>query len=101
MENLCHEARLKTVSIITAGAATRAVSSLESADVLPAETFTSSPDVFGLGLQAMDRTEQVTYSLVEKETRLPAKKGTVRTPRVFELPYLYSKPFFCIFCINI
>lgn len=94
----CYEARLKTVSIITVGAATQ-VSTLESAGVLPADVSplyspTSSPDVFGLNLRAMDRTEQVTYSLVEKETRLPAKKGTVRTPEFSNFPICIRSSFF-------
>ena len=76
----CHEAKLKSVSIITVRASTQ-VSVLECADVLAAEVSpryspTSLQAVFSS--QAMDRAEQVTESLVE-EGRLPAKKGTVNT----------------------
>ena len=97
-----HEAKRKTVSIITVKAATQ-VSTLECADVLPAEVSpqyspTSPPAEISRNLRAMDRAEQVTDSLVEKK-RLPAMKGTVKTqfskpsptPRFFVLPYLYFK----------
>lgn len=78
----CHEAKLKSVSIITVRASTQ-VSVLECADVLAAEVSpryspTSLQAVFSSKSQAMDRAEQVTESLVE-EGRLPAKKGTVNT----------------------
>ena len=102
---ICYEAKRKTVSIITVKAATK-VSTLECADVLPAEVSpqyspTSPPAEFRLNLQAVNRAEQVTDSLVEKK-RLPAMKGTVKTQfskpspthRFFELPYLYSVFFF-------
>lgn len=99
-----HEAKRKTVSIITVKAATQ-VSTLECADVLPADVSpqyspTSPPAEVSLNFHAMDRAEQVTDSLVEKK-RLPAMKGTMKTQfsrpspthRFFELPYLYSKFF--------
>lgn len=77
-----HEAKLKSVSIITVRASTQA-SLLECADVLLAEVSpryspTSPQAVFSFKSQAMDRAEQVIESLVE-EGRLPVKKGTVNT----------------------
>ena len=83
----CHEAKPKSVSIITA----RAAATLECADVLPAEVSpqyspTSPLAVFELRSQAMDSAEKRTDLVVEKGLRLPAKKGTVE----FYLRYFLS-----------
>ena len=91
----CHEAKRKSVSIITVKAATQ-VSTLEGPDALLAEVSpqyspTSPPDLFRVNY-AMESAEQVTDSLVAKKP-LPATKGTVRNQfwkphtRLFELSY--------------
>lgn len=116
----CRDSKRKSVSIITAKAATQ-VFTLEEADVSPEEVSpqyspTSPPAEARLSLRAMDRTEQVnvlramgtteqvTDSLVEKK-RLLATKGTVKTqfskpsslPDFSNFSVFYSKQFFVPF----